>query len=156
MLREIHMSNLSQTKIIAVVMAIIEQDGKYLMQLRDDIPNIVHPGVWGFFGGHMEPGEVPEAALKRELLEEINYLPVTLTEFRSEEAENYLRHIFSCSLTVPVTKLELNEGWDLKLVTPAENRAWLCLFRSRDRETSRWGAIHQQIMLDFIDNKTIV
>lgn len=47
---------MTQTQPISVAIAIIHQDGKYLMQLRDDLPTIAYPGVWGFFGGHIEPG----------------------------------------------------------------------------------------------------
>ena len=61
------------TSSIPAAMAIIHQDDKYLMQLRDDIPNIVYPGVWGFFGGHLKSQENPEMGLKRELIEKINY-----------------------------------------------------------------------------------
>ena len=143
------MGNISQTKMVSVVMAIIYRDGKYLMQLRDDIPNIVYPGVWGFFGGHMEAGESPEASLKRELVEEINYLPPTITKFRTSRAVNYMRHMFSCPLTVPVSELELNEGWDLKLLTPKEILQGYA-YSERAIANKPLGDIHQQIMLDFM------
>ena len=147
------MSNLSATKMVSVVMAIIYRDGKYLMQLRDDIPNIVYPGVWGFFGGHMEAGEEPEAALKRELIEEINYLPETLTNFRTERTGNYIRYMFSCPLTVSLSELELNEGWDFKLLTPAEILQGYA-FSERAISNKPLGDIHQQIMLDFMTTVT--
>ncbi|NMG61182.1 NUDIX hydrolase, partial [Geitlerinema sp. P-1104] len=38
-----------------VAIAILHQNGRYLMQLRDDIPTIVYPGQWTFFGGTVEP-----------------------------------------------------------------------------------------------------
>lgn len=59
--------------VVRVAIAILSQDGQVLMQLRDNIPNIIYPGYWGFFGGHLEPGETPMEALKREIQEEINY-----------------------------------------------------------------------------------
>lgn len=62
-----------------VAIAILYRDNKFLMQLRDNIPTIVYPGYWAFFGGHIEPGETPEVAVRREVLEEINYtLPAKL------------------------------------------------------------------------------
>ena len=52
--------------------AIIQlEDGRYVMQLRDDRPDIWYPGHWGCFGGGVNPGESPEAALQRELFEEL-------------------------------------------------------------------------------------
>lgn len=48
-------------------------DGRYLMQLRDDKPGVFYPGHWGLFGGEIEPGEDPETALRRELTEELSY-----------------------------------------------------------------------------------
>ena len=41
------------------------------MQLRDPRPDIWYPGHWGCFGGSLEAGEEPLAALRRELKEEI-------------------------------------------------------------------------------------
>ena len=35
--------------LIEVTAAILHQDGQFLLQLRDDFPHIVYPGVWGFF-----------------------------------------------------------------------------------------------------------
>ena len=143
------MNNANRTKVISVAMAIIEQDGKYLMQLRDDIPSIVYPGVWGFFGGHIETGESPEVALKRELIEEINYSAPSLTKFSSIQAGNYLRHLFYCPLTVAISDLELREGWDLKLLTPQEIESGFA-YSERAIANKPLGDIHRQMMLDFL------
>jgi 8-oxo-dGTP pyrophosphatase MutT (NUDIX family) len=50
---------------------ILPEDGGYLLQLRDDKPEIWYPGHWGCFGGASEPGEDPAEALCRELWEEL-------------------------------------------------------------------------------------
>ena len=47
------------------------EDGRYLLQLRDNIPGLHLPGHWGLFGGSLEPGEDPEHALRREVSEEV-------------------------------------------------------------------------------------
>ncbi|MEM6613279.1 MAG: NUDIX domain-containing protein [Cyanobacteria bacterium P01_C01_bin.72] len=143
------MNDIKPAKTISVVMAIIYQDGKYLMQLRDNIPTIVYPGVWAFFGGHIEAGEEPETALRRELAEEINYLSPVLTKFLSVQRENYIRHLFSCPLTIPVSELELREGWDLKLLTIAEIQQGFA-YSQRANANQPLGDIHRQFMLDFI------
>lgn len=56
----------------AVVAVIHLDDGRYLMQLRDDKPGIFYPDHWGLFGGAVDAGEEPEQALRRELHEELN------------------------------------------------------------------------------------
>jgi len=55
----------------AVVGLIVCDDGKYLMQLRSQRPGIFYPGHWGLFGGAVDPGETADAALSRELREEL-------------------------------------------------------------------------------------
>lgn len=140
---------MTQTQPISVAIAIIHQDGKYLMQLRDDLPTIAYPGVWGFFGGHIEPGEEPETALRRELKEEINYLSPTLTKFSSNQTGNYIRHIFSSPLTVSVSELDLKEGWDLKLLTPEEIQQGFA-YSDRAIANKPLGDVHRQIMLNFM------
>src|SRR5205085_11015572 len=54
------------------VAALIVVDGSgYLLQRRDNVPQIFFPDHWGLFGGAIDPGETPEAALRRELREEL-------------------------------------------------------------------------------------
>lgn len=55
----------------AVAALIVLEDGRYLMQLRDQKPGIFYPGHWGLFGGAMDPGESVQSALARELEEEL-------------------------------------------------------------------------------------
>ena len=54
---------------IRVVGAMIEQDGRYLITQRP--PKATLPLRWEFPGGRVEPGETDEAALARELSEEM-------------------------------------------------------------------------------------
>ncbi len=54
---------------IRVVGAMIEKDGKYLITQRP--PTASLPLLWEFPGGRVEPGETDEAALARELREEM-------------------------------------------------------------------------------------
>ena len=65
----------------ASVAIIILDDRRYLMQLRDQRRGVFYPGHWGLFGGAIEPGETPEAALYRELLEELDYRPLAVSYF---------------------------------------------------------------------------
>lgn len=133
---------------VEVAIAILPQNGQFLMQLRDDIPGIVYPGHWGFFGGHIDPGEQPEQALWRELQEEIGYTPPSVSKYKTYSDEFAIRHVFVAPLVVPVEKLDLKEGWDLGLFTIED-------IRRGDRYSERAGKVcpmgdrHQQILLDF-------
>lgn len=51
-----------------------DAEGRILLQLRDDIPNIPYPNRWGTFGGGIEVGESPEEAIIREIREELEYV----------------------------------------------------------------------------------
>jgi len=105
---------------VVVALALLEREGRWLLQLRDDVPGIVAPGHWGLFGGHLDPGETPEQALRRELLEEIAWQAGPLTfAFRQERPERVL-HYFHAPLPVPLQALRLLEGQDLALVSLAE------------------------------------
>ncbi|WP_305798235.1 NUDIX domain-containing protein [Micromonospora sp. D93] len=53
---------------VALVL-LVDPSGAVLLQHRDE-DAAVSPGQWSLPGGHIEPGESPEAAARRELLEE--------------------------------------------------------------------------------------
>ena len=55
---------------IVVVAAVIEQDGRFLVTRRIDGTHLA--GYWEFPGGKVHEGETQEAALQREMLEELN------------------------------------------------------------------------------------
>ncbi|MDJ0621285.1 MAG: NUDIX hydrolase [Calothrix sp. MO_192.B10] len=135
---------------VPVAIAILHQDNKFLMQLRDNIPSILYPGYWGLFGGHIEAGETPHQAVKREVLEEITYeLPPTFSEFGIYPDENVLRHVFHAPLSVGLDQLVLNEGWDMGLVTPEDVHRGDC-YSAIAQSTRPLGPVHQRILLDFI------
>jgi 8-oxo-dGTP diphosphatase len=135
-----------------VAIAILYQNNSFLMQLRDENPEIAHPGCWAFFGGHLEPEEPPGIAIQRELLEEIGYTPPHLKLFRTSEDSNLIRYVFQAPLTVALNTLELNEGCDLGLVTIEEIRQGSC-YSHRMQRSYPLGAPHQQILLEFIQQK---
>ncbi len=136
---------------VQVAIAILYQKNKFLMQLRDNIPNIPHPGQWALFGGHMEVGETPDIAVKREVLEEIGYsLPPTFAEFGCYPDERAVRHVFYAPLEVEFNQLVLNEGWDMGLLTPEDILQGSC-YSAIALEVRPIAIIVQQIMLDFIN-----
>jgi hypothetical protein len=92
---------------VEVALAMLHQGGRWLMQLRAEIPKIVAPGCWGLLGGHLDPGETPEQALRLEL--------VMVHPIHRRTA-----HIFRGELSVPLETLQLLEGQDLGLVSPED------------------------------------
>ncbi len=135
---------------VEVAIAILYQNQRFLCQLRDNKPGILYPGYWGLFGGHLEPGEQPETALRRELAEEINYVPDQVTLFQQHSDARVVRHVYYAPLTVPVTQLMLNEGWDMGLLTIDEIR-WGECYSAQAKQIRPLGTPHQRILLDFID-----
>lgn len=55
--------------ITVVALALHREDGRWLMHRRP--PEKHHGGLWEFPGGKVEPGEPPDAALEREIREEL-------------------------------------------------------------------------------------
>jgi 8-oxo-dGTP pyrophosphatase MutT (NUDIX family) len=112
----------------AVAALLVLDDGRYIMQLRDDIPGIWYPGHWGLFGGAVDEGEEEVAALRRELREELEF---ELKEARLFATINYdlqpigLDCYFRRYYEVPITITEwkrvvLHEGSDVRALTGVE------------------------------------
>jgi mutator protein MutT len=137
-------------KQVEVAIAILHTQDRFLMQLRDDIPGIIYPGHWAFFGGHIDLGETPEEAVKRELQEEIGHTPSEISEFRCYSDEQVIRHVFHAPLTVELEQLVLGEGWDMGLLTPQEIRLGEAYSKKAD-QVRPLGFPHQKILLDFLE-----
>ncbi|HAG85331.1 MAG TPA: NUDIX hydrolase [Cyanobacteria bacterium UBA12227] len=135
---------------VEVSLAILYASGQFLMQLRDNIPGILYPGCWGFFGGHLEPGEEPEEGMKRELLEEISYVPPGLIKFGCYSDSGVIRHVFHAPLTVELHELVLGEGQDMGFLTPEQIRAG-CAYSEKTGQVHPLGSPHHRILLDFLE-----
>ena len=136
---------------IHVAIAILYRDGKFLCQLRDDIPNIRYPGCWALFGGHLEPGETAEAALLRELSEEIAWVPASVSFVCCDIEGDVVRQVFHSQLSADVKDLVLHEGWDMQLLTTEDIRLGKC-YSQKSGDVRPFGIAHQRILLNFIDS----
>jgi 8-oxo-dGTP diphosphatase len=56
--------------VLVAAVALVDPDGRVLLAQRPEGKEL--SGLWEFPGGKIEPGETPEAALIRELHEELN------------------------------------------------------------------------------------
>src|SRR5262245_23393500 len=102
----------------AVAALIVLEDGRYLLQHRDDDPRIWFPGHWGCFGGAVDDGEQPLETLRRELWEELELEPRApryFTRFDFDFGELGLTRHFRSYYVVEVAaaeaaRLVLHEG----------------------------------------------
>jgi 8-oxo-dGTP diphosphatase len=87
-------------RIVRVVAAVIERDGRYLVTQRR--PTAVLPNLWEFPGGKVEPGESDAQALKREIRERLD-ADVDVLQMISFVRHPYERytvdlHLYQCRL----------------------------------------------------------
>ena len=143
---------MAQDSRVEVAIAILHQSDRFLLQLRDPIPEILYPGHWGLFGGHIEPGETPEIAVVRELIEEINYSVPSVEKFGIYDDDRAIRHVFAAPLTVGLDALTLTEGWDMGFLT-REDILRGDRYSENAKQVRPLGAIHQRILLNFIESR---
>ena len=100
---------------------LVDRRGRFLLQHRDDKPEIVNPGLWGSFGGEIEPYETPEAGFLRELEEELGWRPTVYemygaapytaqTGLMSDRPNSQLIYVYAAAVDVPFRQLVLHEG----------------------------------------------
>jgi 8-oxo-dGTP diphosphatase len=135
-------------QIEVAVCILYTSDDRFLLQLRDEVPNIIYPGCWGLFGGHIEAGETPEIAVVREIQEEISYDLIGATRFAVDREAHVIRHIFSAPLHVGLADLVLGEGWDMGLLSLAAI-ATGAHYSSIANQVRPIGPIHQKILQSF-------
>ena len=125
------------------------EEGKLLFYLRDDKPTIPFPNHWDFFGGHIDPGETPEVALKREIKEELGFELKDyhfFKEYPCTEGDVYpnIKYIYYGKLSIPESELTLHEGQKLK-------------FFSKDEVPDiNFANIQKRIAMDYIKAKISV
>jgi 8-oxo-dGTP pyrophosphatase MutT (NUDIX family) len=107
----------------AVAALLMPAKGRYVMQLRDDRPDIIYPGHWACFGGAMRPGEAPLDTLRRELREELELEVGEAREFASFDFDltparrgKFLRRYFEVRTSqARIERCMLHEGAALRV-----------------------------------------
>ena len=101
---------------------IVAEDGRVLLQHRDDKPDIIDPGVWALFGGRMDADEDAATAFLREMEEELGWRPKHFEPYGQVEliidGKRLISNLFAAHLDVPFAALSLNEGQGMELFAP--------------------------------------
>lgn len=110
--------------VLVSAVALIDVDGRVLLAQRPEGKSLA--GLWEFPGGKVEPGETPEAALIRELHEELGIdtwgsclAPLTFAS-HSYESFHLLMPLFACRRWAGTP--QPREGQKLAWVSPARLR----------------------------------
>lgn len=93
--------------------AIIHREEKYLLQLRDNNPEIPCPNQWSFFGGSLDENELPWEGLQRELNEELEWCPengIFLFQCILSPKTKYINYFYAIPFLDTQQNLMLHEG----------------------------------------------
>ena len=111
---------------ITATALLVDREGKFLLQHRDDKPEIANPGLWGSFGGRIDPYETPEDGFLRELQEELGWQPSKYELYsavgyrpKEDQSRRNLVYIYGALVDVPLEQLVLGEGQGMALFAPA-------------------------------------
>jgi 8-oxo-dGTP diphosphatase len=100
-------------KIAAIILE--NDNGEFLLYLRDNKPDIPFPDHWDLIGGHVEEGETPEEALVREVKEELDidlkeYAFYKKYECLTGDAYENIKYIYTGKINLSIEEITLLEG----------------------------------------------
>ncbi len=87
---------------------------EFLLQLRDNNPNIEFPLHWNLLGGVIEENEDPKKTIVRELKEELGIKVENINLFKVYESNGIKQYIYFLNMELDPNKIDLKEGLSLK------------------------------------------
>lgn len=111
------------TELIEMAGVVLENDrGELALQLRDTNPEIINPGLWSIFGGHVEAGETPAEAAVREMREELSVEldSQKLVLLGAHELKGRLFYVYYYRVTNELDQADLKEGRSWRWCSQAE------------------------------------
>lgn len=88
----------------------VNDKGEILLFLRDQKPGLPFAGMWDILGGHVEPDEIPEDCIVREMKEEILYDLSDFSCFRIYDFDDREEHVFWKKENFDLATTILTEG----------------------------------------------
>jgi ADP-ribose pyrophosphatase YjhB (NUDIX family) len=125
-------------KVIPIVAAIIEDDQKRILMVREAEPE--HFGLWNQPAGHVDPDESIEEALVREIREETGYVHVRIdgiARIYYFVEENMLRMVFKASVLDGETVSLADDVLEARWLTRDEVEELMRQGKLRNRRTER-------------------
>jgi 2-amino-4-hydroxy-6-hydroxymethyldihydropteridine diphosphokinase len=120
--------------------------GEVLLQLRDDKQSIPYPNCWGTFGGQIEEGELPEAAIMREIEEELGYRPDRPEQYGMFHCDGYDIFMFRCiDFGLRLDGLQVREGQRAGFFSCADLDPALFAFNCREIVQDYFKRFHSEV-----------
>lgn len=108
------------TKIVGAGILMLNSNNELLMLLRDNIPDIPFPNMWDIPGGRVEPGEIPEETVKREMMEEMELKLEKISLFKVYETDDLIDNVFWTRIDLIPEEIGLQEGQKISYFSHTE------------------------------------
>ncbi len=133
-------------KIAAIILE--NDNGEFLLALRDNKSWIPFPNHWDLIGGHVEEDETPEEAVKREYREELGLELIDFEFYKEFECMNgdafeNIKFIYTGKINLPVEEITLLEGQYVKY------------FKKEEIPDVKFANIIKSIVLEYINEKKV-